>query len=409
MEVKKIMIGGKTIVKLPCMFAAVAVVALLAFVPSAYPAPQSAAHPTAQSTGAVYVLTNQPSENAVMVFQRNADGLLQPGASFPTGGTGLGSGPNPLNSQGSLILSGDNRLLFAVNAGSDSISTFAVSGDSLTLLQTIPSGGTEPVSLTNHRDVVYVLNAGGTANISGFRITPEAQQGKILVPIPGSTQPLPNAGTAAPAEVAFTPDGSALLVTEPNANQIISFSIGRGGKAASATSLSPTAGASTNPSSGTGPFGLAFSRGTAITANTASGTPQAGSMSSYAMSASGQLAPVSLAVPDNETASTWAIVAEKGAIALTTNTMSGTISSYAVDLKSGSLTLSQPIAASLVAQDGSSLFPAGMALSSNEQFLYVRNGANGTVSGFVVQSNGSLTPITQASGLPDTAAGIAAR
>ena len=127
------------------------------------------------------------------------------------------------------------------------------------------------------------------------------------------------------------------------------------------------------------------------------------------MPASGELAPVSLAVPDNQTASTWAIVAEKGAIALTTNTMSGTISSYAVAPKTGTLTLTQPVAASLVAQDGSSLFPAGMALSSNGQFLYVRNGANGTISGFVIQSSGMLTPITQASGLPDTAAGIAAR
>ena len=91
--------------------------------------------------------------------------------------------------------------------------------------------------------------------------------------------------------------------------------------------------------------------------------------------------------------------------------MSGTISSYLVSPKTGTLTLTQPVAASLMAPDGSSLMPAGMALSSDGRFLYVRNGANGTVSGFVIQANGSLTQVTQTqiNSLPDTAAGIAAR
>src|SRR5215469_4923754 len=405
MEVLNIMLGGKSVVKLICMFSAAAAFALLGFIPTAHSAPQS--------HGAVYVLTNQPSQNAVMVFHRNADGSLVAGASFPTGGSGFGSGPNPLSSQGSLILSGDNRLLFAVNAGSNSISTFAVAGDTLTLVQTIDSAGTQPVSLTHYHDLVYVLNAGTSPNISGFRIVPEAHEGKILEPIAGSTQLLPTGSVAAPAEIAFTPDGSALLVTVPGANQIVSFPLGKEGKAAVGSTLSPTPSASATGISGTGPFGLAFSRSIAITANTDNGTPQGGGMSSYVVSPSGGLAPSSSAVPDNQTASTWAIVvekgAEKGAIALTTNTMSGTISSYAVEPKSGSLTLTQPVAASLTAQDGSSLFPAGMALSTSGQFLYVRNGANGTVYGFVIQSSGMLTPITQASGLPETAAGIAAR
>src|SRR5215471_18212276 len=169
MEVQKIMLGGKSVVRLFCMFSAVVAFALLGYTP--------AAHSAAQSTGDVYVLSNQPSQNAVIVFHRNADGTLQPGGSFPTGGSGIGSGPNPLNSQGSLILSGDNRLLFAVNAGSDSITAFAVAGDALALLQTVPSAGTQPVSLTNYHDLVYVLNAGASPSISGFRITPEAQAG----------------------------------------------------------------------------------------------------------------------------------------------------------------------------------------------------------------------------------------
>jgi len=109
---------------------------------------------------------------------------------------------------------------------------------------------------------------------------------------------------------------------------------------------------------------------------------------------------------DNQTASTWATVTENGRIAFTSNTMSGTISSYAVSPKTASLTLVQPTAASLVTQDGSTLMPAGMALSNDGRY---RNGGNQTVSGFLVHSDGSLTLVAQASGLPNTAAGIAAR
>src|SRR5205807_2166187 len=147
------MIGGKSVAKLFCMLLAVCAVALFGIMPGARLA--------AQSTGAVYVLSNQPVENAVIVFHRNADGTLLPGGSFPTGGAGFGSGPNPLGSQGALMLSADNRLLFAVNAGSDSITSFSVAGDSLTALQTVPSGGTMPVSLTVYKDMLYVLNSGG--------------------------------------------------------------------------------------------------------------------------------------------------------------------------------------------------------------------------------------------------------
>jgi len=133
-------------------------------------------------------------------------------------------------------------------------------------------------------------------------------------------------------------------------------------------------------------------------------------MSSYAVLPTGELAPASPAVMDSQTASTWALIAEKGSLALTTNTLSGTISSFAIAPKAGTLTLIQSAAASIQAPDGSTLYPSDMALSSEGRFLYVRNGANGTVSAFVIQTN-SLKPLTQTqvSSLPDTAAGIAAR
>jgi DNA-binding beta-propeller fold protein YncE len=148
-------------------------------------------------TGDVYLMTNQTSGNSVMVFHRDAAGMLSFVSSVASGGNGMGTGADPLGSQGAVVLSEDERLLFAVNAGSNSV-VFAVSGDQLKLLGTAPSGGVMPVSLAVNHGLVYVVNAGGTPNISGFSIDPETNQ---LVPLAGSTQNLPGGAAAAPAQV----------------------------------------------------------------------------------------------------------------------------------------------------------------------------------------------------------------
>ena len=49
-----------------------------------------------------------------------------------------------------------------------------------------------------------------------------------------------------------------------------------------------------------------------------------------------------------------------------------------------------------------------MALTRNSRFLYSLNSGDGTVSGFRVRADGSLTPIGGATGLPDGATGLAA-
>src|SRR5215469_12679457 len=67
--------------------------------------------------GAVYVLSNQ-NPNSILVYARAANGTLSLSGSFLTGGTGAGTGVDPLGSQGSVVLGQGNRFLFAVNAGS---------------------------------------------------------------------------------------------------------------------------------------------------------------------------------------------------------------------------------------------------------------------------------------------------
>ena len=128
--------------------------------------------------GHVYVLSNSPAGNAVLDYSRAADGTLSGPVSYPTGGTGTGGG---LGSQGSVILDGDD--LYAVNAGSNSITRFSVHGSGLEWEATVPSGGTMPISLTVNDHLLYVLNGGAPTNISGFDT-----HGDGLTPIPGSTR-----------------------------------------------------------------------------------------------------------------------------------------------------------------------------------------------------------------------------
>src|SRR5262245_20359651 len=118
---------------------------------------------------AVYIATNEASGNAILVFNRAANGTLSPGGSVPTGGRGSGFFFfNGVGSQGSVIQSDNGRWLFAVNAGSNEISSFAVTANGLTLVSKVASGGLMPVSLTVHQDILYVLNGGDPGNITGF-------------------------------------------------------------------------------------------------------------------------------------------------------------------------------------------------------------------------------------------------
>ena len=182
----------------------------------------------------------------------------------------MGSGAS-LGSQSSVVLTQNNQWLFAVNAGSNQISAFAVNADGLELVDVVDSGGVRPISLTTYKDWLYVLNAGDSGNISGFSI---GQDGS-LSPLAGSTQPVSNGGVgAAPglAQVAFSSDGSTLVVTEKTTNLLDTYAVVDGLAEAPVT----------HPSSGAVPFGFAFDRhGHAIVSEAS------GAVSSYQIDGSG--------------------------------------------------------------------------------------------------------------------------
>ncbi|MEO8577926.1 MAG: beta-propeller fold lactonase family protein, partial [Gemmatimonadales bacterium] len=115
--------------------------------------------------GVVYTMSNAVAGNSVLSFNSAADGSLSAGPVYPTGGAGSGGG---LSSQGALILAANGRYLIAVNAGSNDISVFAVTAGGLRFVGVTASGGVRPVSVTERRGIAYVLNGGGTNNITGF-------------------------------------------------------------------------------------------------------------------------------------------------------------------------------------------------------------------------------------------------
>src|SRR4051794_3018333 len=88
--------------------------------------------------GALYTQTNDPAGNIVQKFDRAPDGDLTPAGSFPTGGAGLATLGGR---QGAVELSDDESTVYAVNAGSDTVSVFRVTRDGLALASTAGSGG----------------------------------------------------------------------------------------------------------------------------------------------------------------------------------------------------------------------------------------------------------------------------
>jgi hypothetical protein len=147
-------------------------------------------------SGAVYTQTNAVTGNAVQKFDRAVDGTLRPAGTFPTGGNGSST---PGGRQGAVALSGDERTLYAVNSGSDSVTAFAVTPRGLISLGSVPSGGIAPVSVTVRDDRVYVLNSGdlpsrGMPNVTTFAALPFAR----LVRIPAAPRTSPPAPPASP-------------------------------------------------------------------------------------------------------------------------------------------------------------------------------------------------------------------
>jgi 6-phosphogluconolactonase (cycloisomerase 2 family) len=162
----------------------------------------------------VYVESNQTSGNSILAFRNDGTGTLTFIGSTPTGGIGVFDPQHLLppltgtfDTDQSIQVSADRKLLFAVNSGSSfengqmilaSIAVFHIHDDGS--LQAVagspfPSGGTQPVSVGLKGDILAVANKDNLPplingvnfaelpNYTSFRVGEDGG----LTPIPGST------------------------------------------------------------------------------------------------------------------------------------------------------------------------------------------------------------------------------
>src|SRR5439155_16551853 len=197
--------------------------------------------------------------------------------------------------------------------GDSTVSLFDVQPDGLALDATVPSGGSQPISATVHGNLLYVLNGSG---ISGFTVGKQS-----LTALAGSTRAL-GAGSAGPAQVQFSPDGSLLVVTEKTSNTIDTYAVDAKGIAGTPVVTTWT---------GT-PFGFDFdNRGHLLVSEAA------GSASSFDVSSTGASA-ISTHVATHQGAPCWLVATKNGRYAYTANAGGGSISGFSVG-EDGSLAL----------------------------------------------------------------------
>lgn len=342
--------------------------------------------------GMVFAMSNRV-DNSVSVFLRDLCGALRLKNEAGTGGSGTGAqAVDPLASQGALMLAGEGRFLLAVNAGGNTVSNFWLERRCVQLVGSAASGGVNPVSIAAHGNLVYVVNAGLgelAANLSGFALNHDGE----LAPIAGSAAALGPASVL-PACAVFSPDGRFLVVSLRGTNQLLAFRVLPGGILSSPV---------TTASSGSGPFGMAFTRrGVLLVAEAG-----VNALSSYRVLNDGALQVISASVPTNQSATCWVSVTPDGRWAYASNTGAGTISLVRV-AQNGELTLIESVPSTPLMNGA----PIDSAIDPCGEFLYVLNGALGSISVFRIECEGhpALVQIFENTGLPMVGAqGIAVR
>jgi 6-phosphogluconolactonase (cycloisomerase 2 family) len=342
---------------------------------------------------AVFVMTNDANSNEIVAFERYGNGALREAHSYKTGGRGSGGTVDPLTSQGSLTLSDDGNWLFAVNAGSGTLSLFRVEGSRLFLTDQAPTEGSEPNAVAQHGNFVYVLNTAGSSNVVGFSFNYGHLQR-----INDSLRLLSGNGVGS-ASIAFSPDGTALIVTERATNSIDVFNVLPDGHLSSLT---------LNPSAAPGVFAATFApNGTVVVSETGPGGPNASTVSSYRIGQNRTLAAISAGVPTLGTANCWNAITPDGKFAYVSNSGSASISGFAI-AANGALS---PLPGTVVANNPPGSANLDIAISADGAFLFTLNAVAGDIGVFAIdKQSGALRNVGSVGDLPAGAGlnGIAA-
>ena len=337
------------------------------------------------ASSAVYVQTNA-APNEVIALRRAGDGSLDRLGSVATGGEGDGT-PH-LTSQGSVALTRDGRHLLVTNAASDDLSVFSVTADGSTELRDRVHTGTAPKSVAERDGLVVALNTGHPGLVS-FRMHADG-----IAPVVGGDQELATSD-ADPAQVAFSPDGSMVVITERGTDSVVTYAIASDGTFGASRTLA---------SQGPTPYGFAFTSGGVLVVTEAFRAEKgAAAASSYSI-VDGSLVPRTSSVGNGRSEICWAVVTPDDRFAFTTNFADGAVSRFAI-AADGSLSLEDATAG--IAVDGR----PGLRdedLSSDGRFLYALDADAGLIYGWSVGAEGLLEPVGSWDGLPATVAGLAA-
>jgi hypothetical protein len=340
----------------------------------------------------LFMSTNGVSGNEIQVYDRLDAGPVGLLFSVPTGGVGTGAG---LASQGAVALSEDGLYLFVVNAGSNTLTTFALGREGLELRSTVATGGPTPTSVSESGGLVYVMNRGmnGTgigSGIAGFR-----NVRGVLRPISDSSRTLGLTGGPVLGQVGLGLDAGVIVVTDRN-NTVYSWPVQKDGTPGPLTRT---------PSPGAVPFGFAFTRRDVLVVSEAGGTATSGgsTCSSYTFNPRTSVPViVSGAVATTQGAACWIAVTPDGRFAFSANAASSTVSSFRV-ARSGALTLLNAQAAGMAGAGA-----LDMAVSPNGSQLHVF-GSRTPQSIFTYSiDDGALTLLGTSVGPVSGAAGLAA-
>jgi 6-phosphogluconolactonase (cycloisomerase 2 family) len=322
----------------------------------------------------VFVQTDNVLGNQIVAYRRADDGTLSWSGVYDTGGLGgvlSGSVADHLASQGSLTYDSGHGLLYAVNAGSNTVSVFSVDGDRLTLRQVLRSGGKFPVSIAVHGNAVYVLNALAGGSVQGFlvgdgRLTAVPAWRRALGLDPNATPQFTNT----PGQVGFTGDGTQLVVTTKfNGTSLDVFRLGRDGGLVGDAVVTPQPGAA--------PFGfVGFGPRTLLVADS-----DVNAVATVGIGTDGTA--TTLGAADTEQSATcW--VTRVGGFLYASNAGSNTVSGFRIN-SDGLL--------SSIADTPTDPGPVDSAASADGRFLYVQTGGNGVVDEFKINTDGSLTSV----------------
>jgi 6-phosphogluconolactonase (cycloisomerase 2 family) len=285
------------------------------------------------------------------------------------------------------VLANNGADLLATNAGSDTVSVFAVDGTALRLIQQIPSGGLFPDSLASSGRYVAVLNAGGAGSLAEFQWL----NGRLF-PVAGQVRNLGLANTTPPdfhhgvGQVSYTPNGQHLIITTKlSTNSYDVFSVGFNGALGTSPVVTPAVNAL--------PFSFTFDAAGNVVATEASNS----SVTTYRVNANGSLSSLGT-VSDGQSALCW-ISGARGYF-FGSNAGSGNVSSFSESANGAPVLVNATAATTRAGTTDSVVSPDG-------EFLYVESGGAGTIDAFAIGSGGTLSPLETLFNIPVASEGLA--